>query len=200
MADMTPDQVLADEQAVLGKDLGLMYNVIKNNIFWIQIKWKEYKTLFCKPDSIEVINKTVPFYFYLMQQIMIDDIIIHINKLVSRKGKTFKYLSIQRLPDLVSLKHKIEIKKLVEDAITKSKFTNDRRNRYIAHYSLELALKPKSNPLSVIKNEDIENSIDALFNIIKYFTNNIFNSGIIKDVVYPLENANALIRRLKKTI
>jgi hypothetical protein len=200
MSDRTSEEVLKEEQQILGKDLGNMYNTLKNNIFWLEIKWKEYKTQFENQKNIDVLNKTAPFYFYLIHQIMLDDIILHINKIVSSKGKTFKYLSIQRLPDLVKDQFKCELQGLVDNAIEKSKFTNDRRNRYIAHYSLELAINPNANPLKEIKHDDIEASIESLFQIVVFFTKNYFNSSTFRDVVYPLENANAVIRRLKMTL
>ena len=200
MTDRTPAEVLKEEQVILGRDLGNMYNVLKNNIFWLDIKWKEYKTQFENNKNIEVLNKTAPFYFYMVHQIMLDDIILHINKIVASRGKTYKYLSIQRLPDLVKEEYKSELQRLVDDAIQKSKFTNDRRNRYIAHYSLELAINPSAKPLQEIQHDDIEASIESLFQIVFFFTNKYFKSSTLRDVIYPLENANALIRRLKMTI
>ncbi len=200
MQDKTPDEVLKEEQAILGTEQGNIFNVLKNNIFWLEIKWKEYQTLYENNANIAVLNKTAPFYFYMIQQIMIDDILLHISKIASQKGITYKYLSIIRLPEIVKPKYRDKLKELVDDAVAKAEFVKDRRNRYIAHYSLDLTIDPQARPLEDIKHEDIENVIKAFKKIIFYIYTQVLDSALFPEVLYPLENANALLRRLKQTI
>jgi hypothetical protein len=200
MQDRTPDEVLKEEQAILGTEQGNIFNTLKNNIFWLEIKWKEYQTLYENNDNIAVLNKTAPFYFYMIHQIIIDDILLHINKIASPKGNTYKYLSIIRLPEIVKPKYRDELKVLVDNAVTKAKFVKDRRDRYIAHYSLALTIDPQARPLEDIKHEDIENVIEAFKKIIVYIYSKVLGSALFPEVIYPLENANALLRRLKQTI
>jgi hypothetical protein len=200
MVDRTSEQVLKDEQQKLGRDQGKAFNTLKNNIFLLDVKWKEFKILYCNSKNVEILNKTASFYFYMNQQIMLDDIVLHISKIASARGKTYPYLSIRRLPDFVKQKYKDELQVLVDDAVAKTSFVRDRRNRYIAHYSLDLIINKNARPLNEIKPADIDNAIDAFKDIIVFVYTKILNAAISKDVIYPLDNANALLRRLKKTI
>ncbi len=200
MQDRTPDEVLKEEQVILGTEQGNIFNALKNNIFWLEIKWKEYQTLFENNDNIAVLNKTAPFYFYMIHQIMIDDILLHISKIASPKGNTYKYLSIIRLLEIVKPKYRDELKVLVDNAVAKAEFVKDRRNKYIAHYSLALTIDPQARPLEDIKHEDIENVIEAFKKIIAYIYTQVLGFALSPEIIYPLENANALLRRLKQTI
>ena len=103
MAERTPEQVLKQEQSKLGRDQGKIFNALKNQIIWLDVKWKEYKTLFENTDSIAVLDATAPFYFYLTHQMMVDDILLHLQKITSTEGGKFPYLSIRRLPKLLEL-------------------------------------------------------------------------------------------------
>lgn len=200
MADRTPEQVLKEEQSKLGRDQGKIFNALKNQIIWLDVKWKEYKILFESTDSIAILEATAPFYFYLTHQMMLDDILLHLQKITSPVGGEFPYLSIRRLPKLLRKRFSISLQSLVDDAVTKASFSKDRRDRYIAHYSLDLVVNSTARPLEAIRSEDVEEAISALKKLVTFIYNEVLGTGIFLDVIYPLENANALLRRLKMTI
>jgi hypothetical protein len=200
MIGNTPEQVLKEEQFMLGVNQGVIYNTIKNNVFWIDIKWKEYKIQFANRTNIDVLEDAASFYFYMIRQIMIDDILLHICKITSSIGKKYPYLSIRRLPDLVEPQYRDSLVMLIDNALQKAKFAEDRRNRYIAHYSLDLVLNKDARPLENVDYERIEAAILSLKKVIIYIYEEIMHSGISSEAIYPLENANALVQRLRNTV
>jgi hypothetical protein len=199
MANYTPQQVLENDMIVLGEDFGRLYNAIKNEYLRLKIKWDEYNRLYCvNQEQIDFLNKYAPFFFSQIQQLMINDIVLHINRINYSKGKTYKYLTIQKLPDLISDEyHKKNIMELVQKSVDCSKYSDDRRNRYIAHRSLELFTDPNTRQIDAIKNSNIDKSIDCLWDIIIYIEHNYFKNGMINEIIAPFGGAETLLYKMK---
>jgi len=198
MAFLTTEDVINRDQEVLGQDLGPLYTALKNEYSILKIKHQEYYTLYGSKSSIIELDKFASFFFYKLQEIMFNDIVLHISRMIENKRTANKQvLSLQWLPDKITdSDRKHEVQKLVDECIKKCEFTRNRRNKYIAHRDYELFMRIKPYDLTV-KNEEIKQAIDAIWKIINYIESNFFKSSTMERMVTPPSGAIELMQKIR---
>lgn len=138
----------------MGGALGALYSELWQSLALIYSYWNEYVVLFgTKPQRIEILNRTAPFFFRMLQDELWEVSLLHLARLtdpptsIGKGGRT--NLTIQALPELIADQTlKDEVLRLVEIAIAQTEFCRDWRNRRIAHRDLKLALKQETTPLA----------------------------------------------------
>jgi len=129
------------------------------------MKWNQYRQLYARsPKRIELLNQTAGHLFGLIQEILLEDVVLHLARL-SERGQTAgrENLSLRRLPALVLDKQlALEIEALVKAALTSCEFTRDWRNRHLAHRDLDLALATSADPLPGVSRADIEEALKSI--------------------------------------
>jgi hypothetical protein len=81
----------------------------------------------------------------------------------ARRSPAKQNLTVQRLPTLLTDPVlATEIQTLVDEAVTRSAFARDWRNRRIAHSDLALAIKEGSKPLAAGSRKSVVEALDAI--------------------------------------
>ena len=155
----------------MDKDLKEVYDPICQEILHVCIRWGEYNTLYdAGNDHIEVINKTAPHFFGMVQTGFQENIVLHIARLVDPPcmGKN-KNLSIKLFPELIQNgKLREELKELICLADRAACPCKVWRKKWYAHRDKVVALDPKANPLPISSNlrRSIDDSIKAIWEIL----------------------------------
>lgn len=160
----------------MGEVLGTVFHALWQEVAWLYTKWGEYVALYgTKPGRIELMNKSAPRFFRIVQDSLWEETLLHIAKLTDppETGKKEKRenLSIQRLlllePD-EALKLALEAK--IEIAKSKSEFCRDWRNRRIAHLDLQLAIEEGINPLQPASRKAVKEALSAIADVLNTAT------------------------------
>ena len=140
-ADAQSDSEVRQERiSVLGQELGRVFHGLDRELLWVQLKWEEYKALFAtSPESVELLNTLAPFFWWNIQTVMWEDVLLHISRLTDAPKKR---LTVKQLPNLCRDDESVreELEKRIADAVSATRFARDWRNRRIAHRDLETAL------------------------------------------------------------
>lgn len=148
--ERTAEQALAENIRTMGKDLGELYSALWQEVAWVHSKWAEYVQLFgVKESRIDLLNRAAPRFARLLQDSLWEDVLLHIARLTDPpKSMGKSNLSIQALaPHVSDPTVRGEIEKLVSEAVARSDFCRDVRNRHLAHRDLLLALARGAEPL-----------------------------------------------------
>ena len=195
----------------LGKELGSLYNELGNEISWLYLKWADYVELFgTNPTRIDLLNKSAPVFFRIVQDTLFEDVLLHIARLTDPpKSSGKKILTIQCLPSLVDAVIRVSVDEHVSNATKKASFCRDWRNRLIAHRDFNLAMDKTIKPLELAsraKVKDALDSISSVLNVISEFYTQalvVFDSiggpGGALDLLYVLDDGlEADIARKKR--
>jgi hypothetical protein len=190
--ERTAAEARARNISVMGADLGAVYSELWQQIAWLHIKWSEYVVLFgTKPSRVHLMNEAAPRFTRLIQDMLWDDVLIHIARLTdppetrTRQGARLN-LTVQRLPLLIvdtPVRKAVEAK--ISEVMAASEFCRDWRNRRIAHNDLEHALDRTIRPLkegSRLKVKEALALIEAVMNVVSahYFDSQIhFGAGAV---------------------
>ena len=74
----TAEEVEQVHTEVLGKELGEIFNFLHNDLRWLSWKWNELKSLYMKEENVKTLNKAAPQFFFMVQKVLLDDVILHI--------------------------------------------------------------------------------------------------------------------------
>lgn len=196
----TPQELEESAIKTFGNELGLTYYYLYNQIGFLKIKWSEYKKLYLvSKEQIDFLNSYAPFYFSVNQKIYFNDILLHIVKLTD-KEKTLGHdnLSIEKLKSLIpNGKDNTEVKKAITDSLSQVKFFKEWRNKYLAHFDFYVMTNQNNNLLNEVPIEDVEKSINSLWNIIQIISKTYFNEILADDVIEQLGGATVFIKKLK---
>src|SRR5690606_4985825 len=66
---------------VLGAEFGNLYHALESEYFWVRLKWQEFVALFASADRVEILNAAAPAYFLMLQDVLSDDILMHVARL-----------------------------------------------------------------------------------------------------------------------
>ncbi len=172
----------------MGEELGTLFNALWNEVAWVHTKWKEYVCLYgTKPSRVALVNKAAPLFFNVVQRTLWYDTILHIARLTDPPKTSNKdNLTIQRLTGLLSDNGvAMKIDKLIQNAIEKSGFCRDWRNRRIAHSDLKLATEEGAKPLEEASRINMDDALKAIAEVLNEVSKeymqetSIFDGGII---------------------
>jgi hypothetical protein len=190
-----PEEVKQRYMTAMGKDLGQLFYLLWNECAWIHWKWSENVILFgSKPERVDLLNQTAPAFFKLVQDVMWDDVLLHLCRLTDRAKSCGKdTLTLQRLPSLVSPAMRNDVHSRLQEAIRKSEFARDWRNRHIAHRDLSHALNKHAEPLAPASRRTVKDAIDAIVHLLHYVEEQHCGSTTFYEGISPLGNAESLL-------
>jgi hypothetical protein len=148
----------------MGQALGEVYTELWQEVARLFGKWEEYVELFgTKASRISLMNEAASDFFGKLQDAGFHDVLLHLACLTDRpKVSGRENLSVQSLPELVQdIGLKDQVAHLVTEALAKSAFARDWRNRYLAHRDKALALG-KAQPLAPASRKAARDALDAL--------------------------------------
>lgn len=173
MTSIPADQHKSECIAKMGAKLGTLFAELWQDVAFLHGKWQEFVELYgINKNRIELLNDAAPTFFGHLQDILWEDMLIGLSRLVDpEKSAGRTNLTLQALPDLVddqSLKDAIV--PMIHEAMKLTEFTRDWRNRRIAHRDLELAISDHAQPLKSGSRQDVRaalTSIDSVLNKIQ---------------------------------
>ena len=158
----TAQQVRDEHLSVLGQDLGSLYHALYNEVTWLHAKWNQYRILFAEsPARIELLNDVAGFFFRVIQDVLWEDIVLHLARLTDPPQSVGKdNLTLLRLAEAVKEPAlSLEVKNLAEQAKAAADFARVWRNRHLAHRDLALAVDDRATPLPGISREKIDRAL-----------------------------------------
>lgn len=196
----TAEEVKKEQQSIMGPELGSLYNLLYNETIWLHYKWTEFEELYGVNESrIKLMNQTAPFFFFIIQKVLWENILLGIARITDRsKIGDKKNISIQALPDLIEnqeLKEKIKIE--IKEILLKTKFCRDWRNRWIAHYDYNLSLDSNAQPLETANRKLLKESLKQITAFINILHDHYFKSRLMLDYIKSDRGAHSLLHTLK---
>jgi AbiU2 len=197
---MTGEEVRRNQIEIMGFELGSYYNSLYNEIIWLHYKWSEFEELYgTKESRIQLINQSAPFFFFIVQKVLWENILLGIARITDpTKSKGKKNITIQALPVLIHdehLKNKIEIS--IKIILEKTKFCRDWRNRWISHHDYELSINENVKPLENANRLLVRESLEEIESLINILLKEYFQSTLMLKVIKSSNGSLALLQVLR---
>jgi hypothetical protein len=184
----------------MGFELGSLFNLLYNEIIWLHYKWSDFEELYgTKESRINLINQSAPFFFFIVQKVLWENILLGIARItdpVKSRGK--RNITIQALPDFLNdEKLKAKLKLLISEIIEKTKFSRDWRNRRISHYDFDLSINKEALPLEVVNRLLIKKSLELILEVINLLLSHYFKSTLLAKTIKTQTGSLALLHVLR---
>ena len=187
-------------QAQLPPELASQFRPLFKDIFWLGMKWREYATLFGDESNFYLLHRTASYLFQIIDDIMWDDMILHLSRLVgSAKSMGKENLTVRRIPELIQdAALKSEIQELVESCQAHCAFVAEHRNKRLAHYDLEIAIQNLEASLAGVSRMEMRRAVESLQSIMQKIYAHYTDRHFDFDSSLRSDNANSLIRALER--
>lgn len=145
-----------------------IYDALRTEVTWLHGRWICYRQLFAaSPKRIEMLNECASAFFFIVQDVLLDEVQISLSKLTdpAKTGKK-ENLSLEQLQIQLELhgdstlasRNRLTLNKLHSQCVT----FRDWRNKQLAHMDLLTAMKSSPNPLPGVSREMIEDALSTL--------------------------------------
>jgi hypothetical protein len=195
---LTAQQVRNEAVAAMGTELGEIYHSLGDQVAWLHLKWDTFCELFAERDTVELLNSAAPAYFDELQRQTWEDVFLHLCRVTDPPLSAGKSnLTLRRLPDLVSdQSFRTNLNALVDDAVDKTTFARDWRNRRLAHTELN-----RSQPLASASRKHVEDAMAAIRLVLNQLEQHYLNKTVSYEHTIPdLGGVASLIRVLRKGV
>lgn len=160
----TAEEVKQEYIEKLGLEFGNFFDKIRYEVILLHFKWSEFEELYSQEDRVELMNKIAPNFYFYLQNLLLDDVILGITRLTEPKtdkqGNT--RLTLWTLVNFTNPPLKGELSKLLKKIKEEASFSYDRRNRKIAHFDQDLALNEHAEPLEIASRDRINGVMDSI--------------------------------------
>jgi hypothetical protein len=158
------DDLLKMYTKEMGRPLGPFFHHLWQDLAHLHLKWNEYLPLFGRSkDRVDDLNRAASGFFFLVQDMWWDDILLTLWKLTDKDPRT---LSIRRLPSMVRPASRAQLKPKIDAAVLACKFAHQVRHNMIAHRNAAIAMRVKSTPPST--RADVKRAIAALDDVFDF--------------------------------
>ena len=139
---MTGEETRAHHIDLMGPELGTIYHELWNEVVWAHAKWREFQDLYFAESTVKILNRTAPFYFSLMQDVLHREILLHLCRLTDRPQSAGRLnLALAQLENHIpDPELNQRVKEKAEIARVRTGFARSWRNRHLAHRDLHQAL------------------------------------------------------------
>jgi hypothetical protein len=159
------EEVRAAKIAAMGAPLGELHFALSNEVTWLHLKWKDYRTLFAhSQERIDLLNEAAPDFFGNLHRTLWEDVLLHLCRLTDPpKSMGRDNLTILQLPLLIEdIGLHEQVKNFAALAAVKTQFARDRRNRRLAHLELPDFDVTDSKPLAAASRQHVEDALAAI--------------------------------------
>jgi hypothetical protein len=198
-----PDPVRMKYQDAYGADMGGLMHALWNETAWLYVLWHQYEELFgAKESRVEILNRAAPFFFRVMQDVLWDQTLLGIARLVDPsespgKGRR-QNLTVRGLPiHIVDRSLREEVENLCSIAKEKAGFAVDWRNRRIAHRDLNVTLESQANPLEPASRLKVREAMDAIAAVTQHIDLRVRQNNLIYDWADHPGDALSVLKRLR---
>jgi len=149
----------------MGSQLGEVYHALWNEVGWVHAKWQQFRQLYAhSPACIELLNDVAGHFFGIVQDVLWEDVILHIARLTERPTTAGQAnLTLVALPPLISdTALAQEVDDLVETAKSEAAFAKKWRDKRLAHRDILVALEKGAEPLPGVSRQGVERALAAI--------------------------------------
>ena len=193
----TPE-VRAEHLERFGPTLGPLYGALSSDVLWLHSKWLEYRKLYGgSPQRVELLNSMAPYFFWLLQSVLWDDVLLHLARLTDppRQG-AFENLSLLCLSDAIpDSQVAAEVADLTASAVLAASFAREYRNKRLAHNDLTHALE-QAEPLSLGSRQDVEDALSSFVVVLNTLNSHYAGATLLYREVSGLGDAESLVHDL----
>ena len=129
-------------------EVAAQFDPLFKEILWLTSKWSEFNKLYAADkETIELINRSAGYFFVIVQDTMWDDLLLHLARLSGPEKSMGKAnLSIFQIATTVEIEPlKTKLKTMLKERDTVFSFTDDHRNKRLAHHDLGVAIEGVSS-------------------------------------------------------
>lgn len=182
-----------------------VWRVIDYEVAWLHGRWAIYRQLYGTSEArVEVLNQSAGTFAYMLQDVLLDDVQLGLAKLgdpatTRVKGNTVENLTLRNLCQLVTASGGLvtELPSLLaayDDACANAR---ERRNKRIAHFDMQTALKNKAS-LRGPSREEIEIALEALRSVVNYISLHFTGTQTAYELTVLDSDGDSLIGALKR--
>jgi hypothetical protein len=202
VTEITAEQDKARNIEKMGEELGAQYSALWQEVVLLHRNWQQYVELFgTKSQRLDLMNKTAPYFFWMLQEDLWDVTLLHIARLTDTPttGKN-KNLTVRNLAELtIDEGLRAKVVQLLEVVSEKTGFARDWRNRHIAHNDLDLSLDRSATPLVDASRLKVKEALQAIANVMNAIDFHYFHSETKYDLSDALGGAMALLYALDRS-
>jgi hypothetical protein len=171
---------------LIPSDIREIYEPLFHDVCHLHRKWKLFCELYASGESVvELLNKSAPGFFRICQDLLVDDVLISISRLMDQKQTFGKdNLTLDRLVHSIDTTNYPQLRQDVERlfcaAGVKSAFAKDQRNKRIAHS--DLSTKLQASLISSPTKMNVEDALKAIRDVMNavelHFNTPLFSHGV----------------------
>jgi hypothetical protein len=160
--ERTEAQIRDEKIAQMGPELGELHFLLWKDLTWVHFEWDQYFILFgTDPSRVEVMNKAAPRFFWSLDRVLWQDILLALSRLSDPPGtggqQNLTFLRLLRVLPNGDLRDEVE--RAISTFENESKFARDWRHKLFAHRELYHASDPDIHPVPFASRQNV---IDAL--------------------------------------
>jgi hypothetical protein len=198
--EKSAEQAIEEFKLVLGEEFGQLFYALHNDLVWLVVKWQQFQKLYeTNSERIEVMNKTAPFFFRMIEFTLWESIVLQIARLTDPPRSVGKdNLTVKRLPDYIKSESKRKIiEGLIGIADLECSFARDWRNRHIAHRDLSLAINLPVTKLAEANKSIVETALKSLENVLDIIHGEYFDTQFMYEFGSYSGDAHSLLHHLR---
>lgn len=193
------DEIRAEKIEKLGEECGQLYFELWKECVWLHTKWREYEALFEDKKRVEVLNRAAPFAFFMIQQVIVEDVVLHLARLTDpprSRGKA--NLTVRSLPGLLDDSAvSTAVRRKVEEVGKAVEFARERRNRRLAHLDIDTVRDQHPEPLKAVSSERINTALRLLAELLNEIEQAYLGSSVYyHDGMRPRGGAHNLVQKI----
>lgn len=202
MGEKSAEQVEQEHLTAFGPTLGPVYHALYTEVTWLHAKWGEFRKLYGhSKERIDLLNQSAGFLFRVVQDVLLDDVLLHICRLTdppaNKPGsKNLSLLGLAKAIQDAALASKV--RRLANEAASKADFARERRKKRLAHLDLEHALKRTATPLPGVSLQKIEDVLALFRKVLNALHHEYVKSTVKFEEVFSIGDAGALVRCLRR--
>jgi hypothetical protein len=187
-----------------------LYSSLLGDVTWLREQWQMYETLYGQKEHRDLINRSAPMFFYMVDYLFIDNFILALSRLGDPAKQTIKKQTVENftlerlLLRLDQTAHAALVKKLkplLIDYQSKCAAVREQRKKRVAHTDFNTKMATNKHPLPDVSRQIIEEAIMAAEDYLNLFE--CYFSGIDSSparYVRTPDTAHTLLDRLHKAV
>ena len=164
MTEQTAEEVKAHHIESMGRELGELFYLLKQDISQLYVQWNEYVDAFgTNENRINLLNRAAGGFARSVQDALWTDVLLGLTRLTDPPKSVGKdNLTVTRIPSLLKDGHRESVQQLVNAAVESTGFARDWRNRYFAHRDLQHAIDSNAVPLEAASRLKVRQALEAI--------------------------------------
>jgi hypothetical protein len=158
----------------MGRDLGTLFHALEAQYIVARTQWEDVRTLFGhSQERIDLLLKASGLFFFNWQEVFWDRALLQISAMTSSASS--KEVTIRQLPKLVHAKITANVQSAVDAAVATAAFTENPRNKWIAHREKNLMLDPNAPQFALGSRKQVTEAFDKILDALNVIHRHSYN-------------------------